>query len=460
MLYGLLIVIIQLLCSSIANDEVVKQKKRRYRFTSALDHTPRSFRRDYMSCIWWSDFINNPSINEPSSHAAKKFRRRFRVPFPVYEDLLAKASAAEPEGLGYKMRPVSAAGIPGIPLELQILAVLRVLGRATCFDGIEEITGASAESHRVFFHDFCKKFASKYYHEYVYLPRNNDELRSSMSDYSRMGIPGALGSTDCVHVRWDMCPASLTNLCSGKEGYPTLAWQATVNHKMRFLSVTKSFYGSLNDVQICKYDWLTQQLHQKLLYSDVPFHLYNSDGEVEELKGLYLICDGGFMKWRVLIAGLKFYSSIKEALWSAQMESTRKDVERAFGILKARFRCLKLQVLFHKQTDIDFMFWTCAILHNMILTFDGRDHLWEQDINWEEEGQHDLEDDEWNLEKSNIIIRRALRKLTDYGLIGRRHFIHPVEEIADPQFYQLRNKLIDHYYYKFQNRREELEWLN
>jgi hypothetical protein len=40
----------------------------------------------------------------------------------------------------------------GIPLELQTLAVLRVLGRATCLDGIEELTGGSAEAHRVFFH--------------------------------------------------------------------------------------------------------------------------------------------------------------------------------------------------------------------------------------------------------------------------------------------------------------------
>eukprot|EP01035_Chromulina_nebulosa_P031103 gene31103-41435_t len=249
----------------------------------------------------------------------------------------------------------------------------------------------------------------RFYKELVYLPRDNDELRNTMSDYSRMGIP-----------------ATLTNICTGKEGYPTLAWQATVNHKMRFLSVTHSFY----------------------------------DGELEELKGLYLICDGGFVKYRLLICGLKFYSCSEEAYWSSQMESTRKDVERAFGILKARFRCLKLPCLFHKQADIDNMFWTCVIFHNIILTFDGRDHLWEQDIDWNVEGQHDLEDDEWNLEKLNVIQRRALHKLTDYGLVGRRHFITPVPEESEPEFYQLRNKLIAHYYYKWTHCRNEIEWLN
>jgi hypothetical protein len=51
-------------------------------------------------------------------------------------------------------------------------------------------------------------------------------------------------------------PVGLANVCSGKEGEPTLAYQATVNHKMRFMSDTKSFYGSTNDKAICKSDHL------------------------------------------------------------------------------------------------------------------------------------------------------------------------------------------------------------
>ena len=52
---------------------------------------------------------------------------------------------------------------------------LLIKGRGICFDGIEEITKASAEAHRVFFHQFCERFAKKFYDEYVYLPRTEDE---------------------------------------------------------------------------------------------------------------------------------------------------------------------------------------------------------------------------------------------------------------------------------------------
>ena len=244
---------------------------------------------------------------------------------------------------------------------------LLIKGRGICFDGIEEITKASAEAHRVFFHQFCERFAKKFYDEYVYLPRTDDEKLRWASDYSRMGLPGAIGSTDCVHVEWERCPQGLSNLCTGKEGYPTLAFQATVNHKMRFISVTKSFYGSNNDKTICKYDKLTMDIHTKQLFQNDEFKLFTSDGEEVLHLGYYLICDGGFMRWRCLMTGYKYYSSLKEALWSAQMESTRKDVERAFGILKGRFRCLKLPILFQQMDRITYMMWTCVIIHNMII---------------------------------------------------------------------------------------------
>lgn len=439
----------------LADGASVNVKRKRPRCISSTNPEPRAYRRCYLDSPWWR-MLQDQQVRDPSTYQGKTFRRRFRVPFPVYEDLLGKALE-----LGFPRVPISAVGIKGVPLELQVLGVLRVLGRGTCFDGIEELTGGSAECHRVFFHKFCELFARRYYDEYVYLPRDDNEKRAWASDYARMGLPGAIGSTDCVHVKWERCTHSLSNLCTGKEGYPTLAWQATVNHKMRFMSATRSFYGSTNDKTICKFDNLTQRIRNGQLFADDVFELRDSFGDTILERGLYLICDGGFVMWRCLMTGYKYYSHLKEALWSAQMESTRKDVERAFGILKGRFRCLKLPVLFHKQSDIDNMFWTCIILHNMILTFDGRDRLWEDDVVWNgADGEHD-DDEEWPvINRMAVLTRRAMHKLTDYALIGRRHFVSSsIEEEHDQSFHDLRRKLSEHYYYLYENHREQLEWL-
>lgn len=78
-----------------------------------------------------------------------------------------------------------------------------------------------------------------------------------------------------------------------------------------------------------------------------------------------------------------------ESKWSVALESVRKDVECFFGILKGRFRILKLGILFRDKEDIDNMFFTYCTLHNMLHAFDGLDEL-EPTVDWGgKEGLHD-----------------------------------------------------------------------
>lgn len=70
-----------------------------------------------------------------------------------------------------------------------------------------------------------------------------------------------------------------------------------------------------------------------------------------------------------------------ESRWSKALESIRKDVECFFGILKGRFRILKLGILFQDKVDIDNMIFTCCTLHNMLHAFDGLNEL-ESTVNW------------------------------------------------------------------------------
>ena len=53
------------------------------------------------------------------------------------------------------------------------------------------------------------------------------------------------------------------------------------------------------------------------------------------------------------------------------MESIRKDIEDVFGILKKRFRILKMPIELRQQDDIDNVFFSCCILHNMLRDDDG-----------------------------------------------------------------------------------------
>jgi hypothetical protein len=88
------------------------------------------------------------------------------------------------------------------------------------------------------------------------------------------------------------------------------------------------------------------------------------------LKGLYLICDGGYHKWRVMQCPNKHTSEESAVLFSQRLESVRKDAECTFRILKKRWHILKNHMLIQDKAQIDNLVFTCAILHNMLLEHD------------------------------------------------------------------------------------------
>jgi hypothetical protein len=405
--------------------KVQREKKRRLRQKKLAEEVQiieqiRIFRQrkyekrpDYKSSVWGRMLVN-PRIQDPDDRkGGKLFRRRFRVPYPLFEDLVSTTRGSRIFLEGPDCRGVMAA-----PLELKILAVLRVLGRGYCFDGVEELTMISAEVLRVFFHKFVAHFARDNFSKYCNPPETPEEIQETMEIYERLGLPGCIGSTDCVHIRWERCPAGERSQHKGKEGYSTLSYEVTVDHRKKIIAATQGFPGCRSDKTIVKFDGFVTSIHDGTLYKDVPFKLKTVEGLTIHEKGLYLIVDGGYHKWRCLQCPLKHTSIPKDALWSKWVESVRKDVECVFGILKGRFRCLKLPIYHHDQETIDNMFFTCCIIHNMLLSEDGYDKRWEANINWGgQDGYHDSSD-------IPTIFTRHLQRATeslptiDFSLMG------------------------------------------
>ena len=78
-----------------------------------------------------------------------------------------------------------------------------------------------------------------------------------------------------------------------------------------------------------------------------------------------------------------FRSSRSVIYWSEWLESFKKHVESLFGVLKSRFRILRNPITFHKTDDIQNTMFCCCILHNLILSADGIDTAWEDDVAWD-----------------------------------------------------------------------------
>lgn len=153
-------------------------------------------------------------------------------------------------------------------------------------------------------------------------------------------------------------------------------------------------------------------------------------------------------KWEILIPPSKFPPTEMESRWSKALESVRKDVECFFGILKGRFRILKLGILFQDLEDIDNMFFTCCALHNMLHAFDGLDDL-EPTVEWGgKEGLHDPWDHPPQLDESTT--GSTSRSVDDDDSTT-------VTVAAKKKHFELKNALIDH----FEVRRQQgsIKWL-
>ena len=93
---------------------------------------------------------------------------------------------------------------------------------------------------------------------------------------------------DVVHLAWCMCPASLLNLATGKEGYPSVAYNAICDHSGRVLSVLPGSYGSYNDKTIVRFDGFVDDIRTHPFFTDFEFEVRTGPeaGDREMVKGL------------------------------------------------------------------------------------------------------------------------------------------------------------------------------
>lgn len=151
----------------------------------------------------------------------------------------------------------------------------------------------SEENVRATFHKFCKNCAEYLYDEHVYLPTGAAQ-ENTMDAFRRRGFTGAIGSTDVTRIRWDGCPSSLAHSHKDETGFPSIAYQATVDCSGRVIAVTRGVGGATSDNTIMRYDPAVQRIREDPEYKDRMFRLRNEDGTWNEHKGNYVLVGNGF----------------------------------------------------------------------------------------------------------------------------------------------------------------------
>lgn len=433
--------------------------------------------------LWYNLYIEHPSLDQPRFH--KKFRRRFRMPYNSFLELLEIAKTSPLFGR-WLPGTKNAAGKPCAPIQLLILCSLRYLGRGWTFDDLSESTAISEEVIRVFFHKFIEFGATTLYERWVVLPTTVEEAQKQSHEFEVAGMPGAIGSMDATHVVVDRVKYRLRQAHLGfKLNCTARTYNLICNHRRRILSTTEGHPARWNDKTLVKFDRFVMNLKNGAVLQDFTFQLYDRDGDGniirKSYRGPWLLVDNGYHQWSVTIPPFKRTTSRKEIRFSEWLESMRKDVECTFGILKGRWRILKTGIRIHGIAEADNVWKTCCALHNMLLEVDGLDEKWNDGVGSEWEGEAGLH------ESDDIGRIRAITRLNNpsaaraFDCSGMGEGDDRIEEedtaeedtagedtagdateeqamktVCQVSFEHFRTKLVNHFDIAFQRR--ELQW--
>uniref|UniRef100_A0A0D3AUS5 DDE Tnp4 domain-containing protein n=1 Tax=Brassica oleracea var. oleracea TaxID=109376 RepID=A0A0D3AUS5_BRAOL len=198
-------------------------------------------------------------------------------------------------------------------------ATIRVLAYGSTSDMVDEYLRLGETTARLCVEHFVEGIIKIFGDEYLRRPTPAD-LQRLLDVGERRGFPGMIGSIDCT----------------------------------------------LNDINVLDHS----PVFDDIINGQAP----NVTFFVNERKYhmAYYLTDGIYPKWATFIQSISVPQGPQAVLFAQRQEAVRKDVERAFGVLQARFAIVKNPALFWDKVKIGKIMRASIMLHNMIVE-DERD---------------------------------------------------------------------------------------
>lgn len=184
---------------------------------------------------------------------------------------------------------------------------------------------------------------------------NSRELRQQIKTnfMANWGFPGVVGAIDCTHVAI-LKPSVEEHNFINRRGYHSLNVQAVCKDDLIITNLNTNFGGSTHDAFVWRNSILQQYLQE----------VYNN-GE----RNFWLIGDSGYPLQPYLLTPVTNAApDTPEAMYNAAHAAARNTIERCFGLLKMRFRCiLRERVARYSPLIVGSLIATCATLHNFCI---------------------------------------------------------------------------------------------
>jgi Plant transposon protein len=296
--------------------------------------------------------------------SSRQFEQTFRLTRSIVERLIQACGNFEPTFFTEKQ---SAIGKPAIPIEVKVLGILKCIAfgcSGTAFRDYHQMaTNTFTEGLKAFFR--ALKADKALNGEYMRYPSRRDVKRVTGLHDDVHGVPGMLGSLDCLHVYWKNCPVAWQGqFKNGRYKYSSVVVEAMVDHNLWFWHASIGHAGTNSDTNI----WDVSPLQNALLSEHWAKHCdfeFMIDGQA--FDKVWILVDGIYPPIARFVKTLSFLIGPIKKLFTQWQESARKDVERAFGVLTRKFQILARPLEYWHLEDIKRIIFGCILMHNMMV---------------------------------------------------------------------------------------------
>uniref|UniRef100_A0A0D3EFA3 DDE Tnp4 domain-containing protein n=1 Tax=Brassica oleracea var. oleracea TaxID=109376 RepID=A0A0D3EFA3_BRAOL len=306
-----------------------------------------------------------------------------------------------------------ATGRSGLSPLQKCTAAIRQLAYGGGADPVDEYIRLAETTSRKCLHEFTAGIIHLFADEYLRRPTVED-LRRLLHEGEERGFPGMIGSIDCMHWEWKNCPTAWKGMYSRGTGKPTIVLEAVASYDLWIWHAFFGAPGTLNDLNILD----RSPVFDEIINGKAPQVNYYVNGREYNLA--YYLTDGIYPKWANFIQSIRLPQGAKNSLFATRQESIRKDVERAFGVLQARFAVVRNPSDLWDKNKISNIMRACLILHNMNIQDEQNSDTLEE-----------FQDDDFT-----FTVKKAKKP---GNIIARR------KEVRDPHIHQqLKEDLIEH----------------
>ncbi|XP_054155561.1 putative nuclease HARBI1 [Oppia nitens] len=234
-----------------------------------------------------------------------------------------------------------------LPVVVQVCAALRFFAQGAFFRATGDTIGISTKSMSLVVHNVAEGLAKRF-RDYIKFPETNELREIKQGFYSLNGFPGIIGAIDGTHIPILAPPGEVEPSYVNRKGFHSINVQAVVDSTLRFTDLVANYPGRVHDSFI----WRNCGLKQKL-------------DQVPDIG--WLLGDSGYPLEPHLMTPFTNPTTPSQVNYNLAHTKTRNVVERAFGVLKMRFRCLDWtagKMMFRPKRAVNVII-ACFVLHNI-----------------------------------------------------------------------------------------------